>query len=278
MRLGPATFRWLASYPKSGNTWVRMFLAAYASGGSLNINALPAAVSLGDGTSDVYQAVCPYALDTMDPKAQTLIRGAVLAFLSTMGKPPILLKTHVPNRALYSFPLIPDYWTHSAIYVHRDPRDLVSSYAAHMGITVEEAITAMSSDDTLNVGGNIYTPLGSWNEHVKSWLDKPGFPVLGLKYESLVADPETEFRDLLKFYGLEVDEVVLRRAIKATSLKKLKAQEKKNGFFEATKNSQFFRKGEVGGWENELSDDQVRRIETATGEMMERLGYKLATQ
>lgn len=278
MRSG--SYLWLSSYPKSGNTWLRLFLAAYVNGGRVNINALPFSLSLGDTAAYLFQSVSPIPISTLDHFGLAMLRGAVLLSLAAMDKPPVLLKTHAPNRKLNEYPLIPAGSTSGAIYLVRDPRDVAVSMARHTGQSIDEAIEFMGHEGAILQGDNVTvsSALGEYSAHVKSWTEDYKFPTCVARYEDMIADPVKEFTDILTFMEWDVDEAMVKECVKQTSLARLKKQEKKDGFREATKHSSFFNKGQAGGWRDVLTEDQVRIIERNHGDVMDKFGYERASE
>lgn len=272
LKLPPAY--WLASYPKSGNTWVRMFLEAYMNG-VVNINRLTA-TSLSDINLYAYQCVSPVPLNKLDTSAACVMRSAVLAhLLITARSSPRIIKTHHSNCTMYDFPLIPSCMTKAAVYLIRDPRDIVVSFSEHCETSIDECISNMASDTFALISPKTPAPhyLGSWSEHVKSWsIDQP-YKILYVRYEQLLQDPETWFAKILETYDIKVNVKKLRKSIKLCEFKKLQAQEKKEGFLEKAKNEVFFKRGNYGGWQTSLTKEQSHRIEREHLAMMVKLKY-----
>ncbi len=194
---------------------------------------------------------------------------------------PIIIKTHNANIRVNSVDMIPEELTGRSVYLARDPRDIVPSYAHHMGITIDQAV------DYLNeLGGILQTTeeLGiiqatsTWSLNVTSWLDYGHFKREVIKYEDLKANPEQEFEKIARqYYREEPDLERIKKAVEFCEFSKLKAKEQSSGFAEASKHqdNDFFRSGKVGTWKEILTKEQVKKIESDHGEVMERLGYKL---
>ena len=267
---------WIASYPKSGNTWVRLFLAAYR-----NFGYLPSLNMLGD-TSDYayqwYQLVSPKRLDELTPHETMTIRPAacyqILHGWAATGRIKPLVKTHVCNSSLFGYPTIPHNLTHRAVYVVRDPRDLVVSYARHMKMPVDQAIARMGAEGNALIEQKIVQPMNTWSFHVQSWKSKEYTHLI--RYEDLLADPEKHFKAILNSIGLPFDQEIFDRAIAATTFERLKAAEAREGFKEnKTPGKQFFNKGSAGYWKTALSPSQAKRIVKSHGPVMKELGYAL---
>jgi hypothetical protein len=120
----------------------------------------------------------------------------------------------------------------------------------------------------------LHQRLTSWSGFVASWLDQRDIPVHLLRYEDLSAAPATAFAEALAFAGCRTDPNAVARAVSRSTIDALQQQEAALGFREAPRTAgSFFRRGIAGGWRDELTADQVARIEVAHAPMMARLGY-----
>jgi len=272
---------WLASYPKSGNTWLRIFLANYLSGQSspVDINALDTS-PLSDRRDLFDEAL---GVESSDLSAEEIDSLRAVAFQRLAAQSPSTLFFKVHDAWTLNArgePLLPAGALSSAIYVARNPLDLAISAAAHAGSSVEDAIRRMERED----GGAFSDPrhLGvqmrqrylSWSSHVVSWLDQESIPVHLMRYEDMLEKPTETFRSAVTFLGLPDDEERLALAIRFSSFEGLRRQEETKGFRERPAVAEaFFRKGQAGEWRMELSADQVARIIQHHGAVMERLGY-----
>ena len=122
-------------------------------------------------------------------------------------------------------------------------------------------------------------PLGSWSEHISSWLDELDLQVQLVRYEDLQQNPVDEFEKVVRFLKLPHDKERVRKAVAFASFKELQRQELKAGFRERSVKSSgpFFRRGKVGGWRDELSKDLVERVIQNNAPMMRRFGYLTIT-
>jgi len=271
---------WLASYPKSGNTWVRAFLTAYLGDGAVpDLNALagaPAAASrerfdawLGLSSSDMTPAEIARHLPAFH---------AALAEVAA-GPETRLVKTHAAALGPDG-PLFQAGHGARAIYIVRDPRDVAVSYAHHDATGLDRIVHRLADpghmqdrwDDQISPG--LPQPVGSWSAHVAGWLDCAALPVHRVRYEDLLASPEATFAGLLNAAGLVPDRCRLARAIRASRFESLKAQERAAPFRERQPTADgFFRVGIAGGWRGRLTAAQARAICEVHGEIMARLGY-----
>ena len=148
--------RWIASYPKSGNTWVRCFLQAYLTG-KLDINDLN--LTMGDSSPFDYQGCSVAPLGALSSYEAAWYRPAALFNMCVRHK-GLILKTHNANVKVNGISLIPEFMTHSAVYVVRDPRAVCLSHSKHMGIDVEKSIYSMNNAQCMLAFQN--TPVGHW--------------------------------------------------------------------------------------------------------------------
>lgn len=271
-------FTWLASYPKSGNTWVRMLIHAYYQNGYVDINHSP--YTFGDQGEYWLRAVSPLPPEDLGEGMKLMLRPAcLLNQLASMVEEPRLIKTHYANARVSDLPhFIPHQLTERAVYIVRDPRDVVTSLADYVDTSVENAVSNMNNDTyALQNEYGLTHYLASWSTHVRSWIQEERYPVAVLKYEDLLGDTLGEFIQLLEFLKIDIDEKRAARAVKACEISKLQHQEAKKGFREDKRqekkpNTRFFRKG-GSRWLKELDPKFANQIEEDHKSMMEVLGY-----
>lgn len=262
---------WLASYPKSGNTWVRAFLHNYITQPATphSINRLTE-FSVAECAATFFH---PPGARLTTAQVQAL-RPAVHARLTELHPDLVFVKTHNANLAVHGVPLCTPEHTAGALYLVRDPRDVALSYAAFTQRGVDEIIELMANPGAANASDDaqVFELLASWSEHVRSWVGAPRR--LLTRYEDLVAAPERYFARIIRFLGTgEVDQQRLARAIAFSSFDSLAAQENAGGYRASGKSGKFFRAGRAGQWRERLTPSQAQRIAAAHGEVMEKLGY-----
>lgn len=268
---------WLASYPKSGNTWTRIFLANYLTNAKepVPINQVHK-FGMGDSIPKTYRMVGGSNVDTMDFNVTLGLRDRVLRGIIANNADVNLVKTHNINKPILGTDLIPEQYSRSAIYIMRNPLDLVLSYARHYGMSVDDTISAISRADHVNNPDEttVYQFLGNWSDHVESWTAKSPFPICVLRYEDMLSDPHGSFTKVLENIGVPVDAERLDRAVKHSSFKEVSSQEKKGGFAERSRHSEtFFSKGKSDNWKSELSEGQVSRVRKVHRKVMKKHGY-----
>ena len=272
---------WLASYPKSGNTWVRLFLTAYShpEREALDINAID--VSLHAGNRDLFDRVIGLEASELTPAEIDRCRPDVYRQLAVEAEEPLFIKVHDRwRRNADGAPIFPPEVTAAAIYIVRDPRGVAPSYANHYNLSIDAAIAQMADANNVvaapadRLRSQLHQPIGSWSQHVTSWLDQIELPVHLVRYEDLHAHPETTFAGILQAAGLPVDAERLATALAQSHFERLQAQETAAGFKERPIGApRFFRRGQADSWREELTPAQIERIVADHGPVMARLGY-----
>lgn len=266
----------LASYPKSGNTWVRALLSALeAEGRDLDLHALE-----GEMVTSLHPRICPFPFNLLNQEEQDLWHADACRASVSPTCPLTLLKTHLALRPdLTGRSLFPPEVVRGAIHIVRHPFDVVPSLANHIGGSLEDAISLLLESHATpggDYGRSIPEHWGSWAEHTRSWLDgREPFPVLRIRYEDLKRSPSSTLRTIAAFAGRgEIGDETLEKAIEASSFDRLRSQEVRRGFPERPSDSRrFFRSGRLGeGWEV-LDTSQRERILSHCRPEMSRLGY-----
>lgn len=268
---------WLASYPKSGNTWLRAFIHNLMSNAKapVDINDMSTLTS-GDSLVQWYRHLDPRPpLAWSREDVAKMRRGAQLAMVASKPE-TVIMKTHNALLAPHGLPIIQMDLTAGAIYVVRNPLDLVLSLADHYGVDIDKAIEVMNDPNNGGMAdGNIVFEIHStWSVHVKSWTGRPHPGLLVVRYEDMLAKPLHSFGAVTRFMGLKPTRERLERAIDLSSFKNLRAQEEAKGFREKSeKGTSFFRVGRSGQWKEKLSQAQIDRLIENHREQMTRFGY-----
>lgn len=270
---------WLASYPKSGNTWTRIFLANYlfAKAEPFPINQL-SKIGMGDSRVKRYREVAPGPFDPSNDLDCMKRRQLVLRRLAGNGADINFSKTHNQNDVVFGLPLIPEQFTRAAIYIIRDPRDVVLSYADHFDKSLAESVEDLADQNASSGGAadsqTVRQFFGNWSQHVRSWTTRGPFPVTVLRYEDLQEAPERTFTSLLQALEIPVEQARLEQAIAFSQFNTVRAQEDKDGFNETPRSAdRFFNSGTSGRWREDLPGPLADRIAAQHGEQMRRFGY-----
>lgn len=269
---------WLASYPKSGNTWMRAFLYNYIEQPEQpgRLNALPDYFE-DESKPRWYQSYFPDQ-DLASVADQDLLAARPQAHqdIAASRAGSIFTKTHNFAGDFNGVPLHNFHVTAGAIYITRNPLDVVFSVADHFGLDMDGAMDFMADSDTGSPTNeaNVAAYYGSWSMHVKSWTHQSHARVLVLRYEDMLHQPLRAFGQVVKLLNLPRSSRRLKMAIRFSSFTELRRQEQADGFAERSPNSErFFRRGQANQWRGRLQDEQVLRMLDDHGEQMRRFDY-----
>jgi|TARA_Y100000389_G_scaffold198718_1_gene235736 hypothetical protein len=277
---------WLASYPKSGNTWLRSMISAlmYSKDGLFNFNLLshikqfPSKSYLKNFTNNFgnFNEVKKYFVSAQE-------------FLNLDNKVKFL-KTHHINCKIGEHNFTNRKNTLATIYVVRDPRNLVSSISNHMSLSLEDSkdfllkpkLIVGSTNKQKKIDENdLKILIGTWAEHYKFWkYNNENFLII--KYEDLVNDVFYELNKIIKFLekfvSVESNDNKIQNIINTTGFEFLKKLEKKGNFNENATDEfgihkEFFHLGPGNKWQDILDKKIVDEIEKKLSKEMVELGY-----
>lgn len=272
---------WLASYPKSGNTWFRIVLSQLLQGSSTlsHINDMDSILGspMVANRGWMNKALGFDSAKLSDDELDQLRPGAYSAHAASLQR-PAYIKVH----DAYTFvdenqPLFPGKGCLGAIYFIRNPLDVAISMGHHVKCPLDWSIHMMSNPAfEVPLPGQrdkqLRQKLLSWSLHAESWTLLPDFPVLVLRYEDMLTNPLLTFSKALHFLNLDFTQDQLQQAIQNASFEKLQAFENQFGFRERA-DGPFFRKGIAGDWINTLNDAQISLIVEAHAKTMQQFGY-----
>lgn len=270
---------WVASYPKSGNTWFRAFLTSLLSGADapVSINAL--VVPWGISRAQV-DKVCGMDTSLLAPDEILPLWPDITRRYMKITSAPRVLKTHAACTAAPENGFLCTPATTGAVYLVRNPLDVCVSFSHHLDVGIDDTITLMCdehhrrSDSSQDWRAGLTEVVSSWRANVESWMQVTAFPVLILRYEDLLENPLCAFRQAVDFMGCGVDDARLESAIGNSSFAQMRGQELRTGFREKSpRTRQFFRQGCKGEGKRLLTAVQVSRLVEANQCLMERLGY-----
>ncbi len=268
-------------FPKSGNTWFRTFLRNYIddSDQPANINDL----DIGNVSSNRAWMDQVLGFDTANFSHDEVDRLRPSVYDWPNVKVPI--DYHKIHEAYFltpdNVPLIGTKSVLGAVYILRNPLDVALSYANHLNCSVDQAILAMGDPrgglckPTYKLSTQVRQFMGTWSNHVTSWVDAPNLNRLVLRYEDMQTDPNGTFAEAVQFLGLDQkNEKRLAKAIRFSTFDIVAAQEQASGFRERPVDApMFFRKGIAGDWRNRLTATQVAKIIEDHAPVMRRFGY-----
>ena len=274
---------WIASYPKSGNTWVRSIISSYffTDNGDFDFNLLKN-ISLYPGPK--------YFKNKINKPGEVSLFWESSQKNIVSKEKQIFLKTHNALIALNNRLFTSEKTSLGAIYIVRDPRNILSSLKNHYDFKdYDETFKFMKNkkkyiwDIRKKNDFSGFQFLGSWSEHYKSWIRNQKFKTLLVKYEDLEKDCySTSFKLiqyilLLKGQENKVDENKLFRSIESTKFNVLKKKEKDFGFDESIKvndvNKSFFFLGPENKWQKKLPKEILTKVENEFKEDLKYFNY-----
>jgi aryl sulfotransferase len=274
---------WLASFPKSGNTWLRLLLANLLSGSeqpvNINQNRLPEIFPVHHVEAEELMLIDTSLLTREEAD---LLRPIMIEAVSARRTGLLFAKVHDAYRLNPDGePLLGRSAARAALYIVRDPRDVAISLAFFNAWSVDWAIERLNSfEHTLSRSWNRLQPelpqlLLDWSGHVTSWTEQRDVPVHVLRYEDLRADPVGTFGAAVTFLGLDATPAAVERAVRCADFAELQRQEQQAGFRERPGKSvaPFFRAGRAGAWAEILNPAQQEAILAAHRPVMARFGY-----
>ena len=276
---------WLASYPKSGNTWVRSMISSllYTDDGIFNFDLLRKLDQFPEKK---------HFIDLVDDfgNFNQIKQNWIIAqnIINLDGKQK-LFKTHQGKYTVEGDHFLDDTNTTGVVYVVRDPRSVVTSISNHYTLSINQSLEFMLSPSII---GNrksfeekkygLLTLLGKWNEHYRSWTRNKENLLL-IKYEDLLSKPNEELEKIIiylkKYFKFETNEQKNKNILKTTSFESLKQMETKDLFKEGVLNKEtqskvnFFNLGPENKWQNKLEEGIVKSIETNFFQEMKELNY-----
>ena len=285
---------WISSYPKSGNTLIRAIISAlfFSRNGKFQLDQLKhtGQFERRDRLNlikkineeeffnlDQLKILSKYWLTLQNKENMKIEKG--------FG----FIKSHSSYVSMFNNWFTTLNNTAGYIYIIRDPRDVAISWSKHANLSYDESINFMLNFNSCiewaqtnsKLPDNIKpkTFLSSWDEHVLSWTkNNLDVPKLILKYEDLIDKKEEVVKIIIKFFEknfkvkFNSDNEIIANIVESTSFKKLKSEESKYGFDEASSGA-FFRKGEKNQWKNELTVEQIARLENKFRDFINKFSY-----
>ena len=276
---------WLASYPKSGNTWVRSIISSllYSNDGNFNFELM---LKVSQFPEKKYFKNLINDFSNFNEIKENWILAQDMINLDNEIK---ILKTHQGNYTVKKDSFTNNQNTLAKIYIVRDPRTLISSLSNHYTMTIDQASNFLM---TPQITGNtkkweeketgMQCLLGKWDDHYRSWTKNKNNLLL-IKYEDLVQNPENELEKMInflkKYLNFETDNIKNKKILETTSFVNLKKMEQKGLFKENVLNKKddskvnFFHLGPENIWKHNLGEDIKSKIEKDFYEEMVELKY-----
>jgi len=275
---------WLASYPKSGNTWVRYFLASliYSNQGKSGLDKLGYIMQYPK--RDQFEKLVTNFEDFNQIKKNWINSQNQINSDNSVK----IFKTHHTLCTLGEDNFTDEKNTLGAIYIVRDPRNVISSILYHFNLSsTEEALNFIMEEKKFigNMKNKINYPLltliGSWKTNYNSWKNI-GKNFLLVRYEDLILNPNTEFGKIANYIsniiGIKFSPEQIKNSIEESSFKNLRNIEDKNGFIESIEDlkknkKKFFNLGPKNNWKKSLEKKFIDKIENTFNNEMKELGY-----
>ena len=273
----------ISSYPKSGNTWIRIVLSSL-----LNKNRGLFELKNLEEIKLFSQFVYFSHFENLKYQSNgNLDLGYVSnnwinaqKRINQRAKKVRFFKTHCIRGVVNGNFFTNENVCLGYIYVIRDPRDVVISVSKHMGISIDEAIQIMLFNNKFVTSAfKVNEPVGTWKNHLKSWLDFKKVSRLIIKYEDMISNSHKTIDQIIKYLKntakiqVNKDQDLINNILQSTNFTRLQKLEKKTGFDEASDHSVFFRAGKSKQWKNILTIEQIKLIEKELYDQMIMLGY-----
>ena len=277
---------WIASYPKSGNTWIRSFLTAYyfCEDGIFDINKLNYIQDYPNKQFFKNEVKEGEIHNHWDESQKAIVNEKKIKFL----------KTHNSLITAFGNDFTSPKYSLGVIYIIRDPRNVITSVKNHNDFeTYDKALEFMQNENTIisdykylnnHAKTNI---INSWRINYQSWLSNNRYRRMMIKYEDLIKNPKQTLRDLIVFvnticrFNNGIDVKKLENAIQSTTFEKLQNLEDTGKFSESVysdkneKKIKFFYLGPKNNWKDRLNKDLIKKMNTYYKKDLERLGYEI---
>ena len=291
---------YLASYPKSGNTWCRVFITELRRLAGLDTDESTAAaeaeerelrlnrdLATGSIVSSRHWLDDQLGIDSSDLSWRELdkVRGRVGHQRALYAE---CLRYHKVHDAFVSpdsggRPVVPTEGCCGAVVVMRHPADVAMSLSHFFSWPVERCVAFLLNEEAAlcrsekRGAQQVRQFMGSWANHGQSWVNQQQIPVLLMRYEDLLVQPEQHFRRLATFLNLPAEESLIREAVASTRFDKLRAKEDAEGGFHERPDGceRFFRSGRSGEGLEQLTGEQLKQLEEAFADPLHRFGYQV---
>ena len=265
---------WLASYPKSGNTYLRIFLSHYlfSNNDKIDFNNLEKIPKFE--SRDTFSKV----IDFNNSQNFIYYKHCIEVqekLIKKLKQNDLLFKTHhfYGNLNGYNFTNIKN--TKAFVYLVRDPREIVVSYASHSDISIKAQLKMFLLNNEINRDG--YETKVNWSLSYKSWRSFKGVPSIFVKFEDLIDDPINSFSSIVfflsNFIDIKFDPERIKNIVSLIEFKNLQKEELIKGFNESISNKKFFKSGKKDTWKKILNKNQINKIENHFSETMKDLNY-----